>query len=462
MWLLLGAALLLLPLLLAVGGRGSAGAPLAGRLLQALLLLSLLHLPSPLPEGLLLLDGRIGLATGGWVTEGLTALLLGAFLTAAPAALPRAEHGLLLACYVGGLLLLPWSQDLLLTFFALQLANLTLYLLLGSYERGEGTLATSLKYLLLSALASALLLLGILLLFTLHGATELGALALLARGNGPLAGHLLAVGLCTLGLLLKLGVAPFHLWGPDVYGSAPTLPAALLLTLPKLPLLLTLAALLPLLPSAGWEALLLPPALLSLLVGTVGMGGQRTVRRWIAFSSLAHGGYLLLLLGSGAIGATLFYALTYLPATALLLSLLLTLRERGSGSLGLFAGLGLRHPALLLPLLLALLSLLGLPPLAGFAGKLLLLGALLGGGGSLPAWVAAASVVVASLLGAAYYLRVVRLAVVDLPLLPLGQTDRAAGPLALTGAGATVLAALTLLLIVFTWKPASLLTLVAL
>ena len=459
MWFfLLGAPLLLLPLLLTVGGRGGVGAPLTHRGLLLLTLLGLLHLPLPLtlPEGLLLVDGRLLLTPLTGMSELLLLALLGGFL--ATASLPRAEHALLLAGYVGGLLLLPTSQDLLLTFFALQLGNLCLYLLLGSVERGEGPLATSLKYLLLSALASSLLLGGILLLYTLHGTVELPALTLLARGDLPLLPHGVALGLCTLGLLLKLGVAPFHLWGPDVYGQAPALPAALLLTLPKLPLLLTLGSLLPLLPGAGWQALLLPPALLSLLVGTVGMGAQVTVRRWLAFSSIAHGGYLLLLLASGEVGSTLFYALSYLPATALLLLLLLQLGEGlpggGTGSLALLAGAALRHPALLVPLLLTLLSLLGLPPLAGFAGKLLLLQALLTGD---PLWLPVGAVILASLLGAAYYLRVLRLATVDLPLLPLGRQGRTVGTLTLSPTGAGTVALLTVLLLLLTWKPATLL-----
>lgn len=429
MWFLLGAAGLLLPLLLAVGGRGAVGAPLARRSLLALALLTLLHLPTPLPEGLLLWDGRLAGSLSTGVSEGVVALLLLALLS--PSVPPRAEHALLLACCSGGWVLLPWSQDLLLTFFALQLANLTLYLLLGSTGRGEGALATSLKYLLLSALASALFLAGLLLLYLATGTVELPALTLLSRSE-PLG---VGVLLLTLGLLLKLGVAPFHLWAPDVYGSGPAWTASLMMTLPKAPLLLTLGGLLPLLPA--WEGWLAPAALLSLLLGTVGMGGQRTVRRWLAFSSLAHGGYALLLLGGGEVGGALFYTVTYLPATALLLTLL-----RGDPSLRSWAGLALRSPALALPVLLALLSLLGLPPLAGFTGKWVLLGAL----GDRPLLLGA--VVVSSLLGAAYYLRAVRWTVIDLPLL------RGTGP---TVAGATTLALLTTLLLLFPWKPASLL-----
>lgn len=427
MWFLLGSAGLLLPLLLTVGGRGTVGAPLARRALLALAALSLLALPTPLPEGLLLWDGR--LIGAGWAAEGVVATLLLALL--AVQGPPRAEHALLLACCCGGWVLLPLSQDLVLTFFALQLANLPLYLLLGSTGEGAGALATSLKYLLLSGLASALFLAGLLLLYLETGTTELPALALLARSGalGP------GVLLLALALLLKLGVAPFHLWAPDVYGGAPVTIAPFLMTLPKVPLLLALTALLPLCPS--WEGWLAPAALLSLLLGTVGMGSQRTVRRWLAFSSLAHGGAALLLLGAGEGGAALFYTVTTLPASVVLLSLL-----RGDGSLRSWAGLALQSPALLLPVLLALLSLLGLPPLAGFTGKWLLLGAL----GDRPLLLAA--VVASSLLGAAYYLRLVRWTVVDLPLLRRPTW---------TPAGSAVLALATTSLLLFPWKPASLL-----
>lgn len=404
----------------------------------------------------------------------------------AHSSLRRGEHVLLVGCYTGAMAVLPTSEELILSLFILALANLSLYPLLGSYDRGEARLSVSVRYLLLGALSTTLFGLGTVLLYGVGGTTDIPALSLLVGSGDPSGGAYVpgttplvgAIGdpllpgvlLVTLGLLLKVGAAPLSGWVPDTYGGCPPLLALLIVTVPKLPLLLLLGKVA--LPLLGGSLAI--PAVLSLLLGVGGMGAQDTLRRWVAFSTIAHGGYMLLLLSNGETGGLGLYVCTYLPPTLILLGVSLAVSSRLSGSTGdslaRISGLGIRNRGLTVPLALSLFSLLGLPPLAGFVGKVYLLLSMVDpSSGATGAGVTSSTliglVLLSSLIGAGGYLRIARVSLLSLPAEAYREgghspSGRGGGvTLPLGGGVALTLSLLTAATLLLSWTPSSLILL---
>jgi NADH-quinone oxidoreductase subunit N len=290
----------------------------------------------------------------------------------------RVREGVALALMsVLGGLLMSGARELITLFLTLELATLPAYVLIG-YEREDvRSLEGALKYFLLSVLTSLVMLYGFSFLYGLTGTTSYGSLNL--SGSGTLG--LLAVLFVLVGMLAKLTAAPFHYWAPDAYAGASPWAVAFVATVPKVAgafaMLRIVEAVAPGVAATGTVIAIVSAA--SMLLGSLAALGQTDLRRLMAYSGVARTGYLLLgvaAMSHAGFAAALFYTVAYaLPGMAILL----VAGEEGS-SVGDLAGLSQRRPATAWGLMVLLLSLVGVPPLVGFFGKLYLFTVAIEGG----------------------------------------------------------------------------------
>lgn len=302
-----------------------------------------------------------------------------------------------------GAMLMCGANELVTLVLTLELSTMPAYVLIGYRRNRPEGLEGALKYFLLSMLTSLVMLYGLSFLYGISGSTRFDSLDVAAGGSLGL----LAVLLTFVGLFAKLSAAPFHYWTPDAYEGAESWSVAFVSTVPKvagaIALVRLTAALAPSAPFLG--TLLLGIAVASMVLGNLAALTQHDVRRMMAYSGVAHTGYLLLAAASlspdGA-GAAVFYALAYaLPS----LGIMLLVAEEGS-LVDDFAGLSRRRIASAWGVVVLLVSLIGIPPAIGFFGKLTLFSAALSAGFSV--WVGVA--VLMSVVSAGYYLRIVRAA----------------------------------------------------
>jgi NADH-quinone oxidoreductase subunit N len=311
-----------------------------------------------------------------------------------------------------GMMLMVSATDLIVVFLALELMSLSLYVLAGLFKQRLASSEASMKYFLLGVFASSFLLYGIALVYGATGTTQLERIAASVAGRSPAPMLVIGLALMLVGFGFKISSVPFHMWAPDVYQGAPTSVTALIATGSKAA---AFAALLRVLFSglrsaqADWSALLWIVAAVTMTVGNVVAIAQSNFKRMLAYSSVAHVGYMLVGVvagGPGGAGAVLFYLLAYTFTTIGTFGVI-TLCERARGEEAVdvadYAGLGRRHPLFALVLTLFLLSLVGIPPLAGFVGKFYLFGAAVRGG---YIWLAVIGVL-NSAIAAYYYLRVI-------------------------------------------------------
>jgi NADH-quinone oxidoreductase subunit N len=294
--------------------------------------------------------------------------------------LESGEYYALLLFATVGMMLMASADDLIVVFLSLELMSLSLYVLAGYFRGRLASGEASMKYFLLGAFASAFFLYGIALVYGATGTTNLERI-------GAATGHdsLLMVG-CALvfaGFGFKISSVPFHMWTPDVYAGAPTSVTVLVATGSKTAAFAALIRVLVIAFRGGpldWTPLLWALAVATMTVGNVVAIAQSNLKRMLAYSAVAHVGYMLVGLTAGGplgTGAVLFYLLVYTFTTAGAFGVVL-LRERVAGegvSLGDYAGLARHHGLLALVLSLFLLSLIGIPPLGGFVGKFYLFGA---------------------------------------------------------------------------------------
>jgi len=317
---------------------------------------------------------------------------------------------LLLFSGAGGIVM-AMANDLIVIFLGLEMLSIALYVLAGFNRRAPRSRESAIKYFVLGSFSSAFLLYGIALVYGATGATNLDRIAAASAGRAHDPLFMLGLGLLLVGFGFKISAVPFHMWVPDVYQGAPTSIAALIATGSKAA---AFAALIRVLVVAmrgaqpDWTVLFWALAAVTMTVGNVVAIAQSNVKRMLAYSSVAHAGYMLVGLvagGAPGTGAVLFYLLAYTFTTAGAFGVLTLCRRAGEEAVevGDYAGLGTRHPALAAALALFLLSLIGIPPLAGFAGKFYLFGAAVRTG-----YVGLAVIgVLNSALAAYYYLRVV-------------------------------------------------------
>jgi NADH-quinone oxidoreductase subunit N len=350
---------------------------------------------------------------------GLASLLAGAYLP--EHGIDRSEFFPLLLFSTVGAMALAAAADLLTLFVALETMSLGVYCMIGLRRGSTRATEAALKYFLLGSFAAALMLFGGALLYGATGHTDLVGigreLATGARGgnSGPLA--LVGIVLVLVGLAFKVSAVPFHMWTPDAYEGAPTPATAYMAVAVKSA---AFAVLLRVLIEAfgdakvsgwgtGWQTPLWVLALLSMVVANLIAGRQQSVKRMLAYSSIAHAGYALVgvVAVSGrpeASASVLYYLLAYTVSTAGAFGALILCGSRGAEATSYadLAGVGKRHPAAALAFSLFLLSLAGAPPTAGFFGKLFVFKAAVDGG---LYWITVIGLV-NSVIGAYYYLRV--------------------------------------------------------
>ena len=278
-----------------------------------------------------------------------------------------------------GMMVMASAADLIMIFLGLEALSIPLYILTGFLRGDLRSNEAALKYLLLGAFASAFLLYGIAFLYGAVGSTRLERIAAhLSQGaawENPLV--FLGIGLFLVGLAFKVGAVPFHMWLPDVYEGAPTPVTAFMIAGTKAAAFAALlrafgTALTPLRPE--WVAPLWVLALLTMGVGNVAALTQQSIKRMLAYSSIAHAGYLLVALVTGTsrgFASILFYLVVYafmnLGAFAVIIALARQGEERPT--LSTYAGLSSRHPAMAFTMAVFMFSLAGLPPTGGFMGK---------------------------------------------------------------------------------------------
>ena len=293
-----------------------------------------------------------------------------------------------------GLMFLVSAEDILMIFIALELASLSLYILTAFNKRNARSSEAALKYFLFGGMSAAFLLFGFSLLYGLSGSTSLSQIAanLAGKGLDPLL--YVAIVTTVIGFGFKVAAVPFHLWAPDAYEGAPTPSAAFIASGSKVASFYILAKILALgfAGSAGsavwhgyvsgWTPVIAVVAALSMVLGNLTAIVQTSVKRLLAYSAIAHAGYMLLgVLANtpSSLSALLFYVITYALTVLGAFGVVAVVEEAtGSDALANFAGLGRRAPGLSLCLLIFLLSLGGIPPLAGFIGKFLVFSATVG------------------------------------------------------------------------------------
>jgi NADH-quinone oxidoreductase subunit N len=322
------------------------------------------------------------------------------------------EYYILVLFAALGMMLMASALDLLVVFLGLELMSLSLYVLAGFFRTRATGNESAMKYFLLGAFASGFFLYGIALLYGATETTNLRRLATALAAPGAASEPLVLAGLALLlvGFGFKTSAVPFHQWAPDVYEGAPTTVAALIATGSKaaafaalLRVLLAMRGLQP-----DWATLFWLIAALTMTVGNVVALAQRNLKRMLAYSSVAHVGYMLVGVAAGpALGsaAILYYLVVYSFATIGAFGVILLLEREGVEAVDLtwYGGLAVRHPVLALVLTICLLSLIGLPPTAGFVGKFYLFSAAIRGG---YVWLAIIAVL-NSVAAAYYYLRLI-------------------------------------------------------
>ncbi|MDH1427669.1 NADH-quinone oxidoreductase subunit NuoN [Comamonas aquatica] len=333
-----------------------------------------------------------------------------------------------------GMFIMISANNLLLVYLGLELLTLASYALVALRRDHMPATEAAMKYFVLGSLASGFLLYGLSMVYGATGSLDIGEI-FKAISSGELKHQVLVFGLVFVvaGLAFKLGAAPFHMWVPDVYHGAPTAITALIGGAPKLAAFALVIRLLVdgMLPLAfDWQQMLAVMAIASLLVGNLAAIAQTNLKRMLAYSTIAQMGFVLLGLLSGVIGgevdpsraanaygSSMFYVVTYVLTTLATFGVILLLSREGfeSEEIADLAGLNQRSPLYAGIMAACLFSMAGIPPLVGFYAKLSVLQALVASGDSFYIGLAIFAVVM-SLIGAFYYLRVVKVMYFDKPL----------------------------------------------
>jgi NADH-quinone oxidoreductase subunit N len=332
--------------------------------------------------------------------------------------LQRGEYYVLLLFAITGMMLMAHAADLIIVFLALELLSIPLYVLAGIAVPRVESEEASLKYFLLGAFASGFVVYGAALVYGSTATTSFaGIVAAIQAGqyNSPLL--LVGAVLILVGLGFKVAAVPFHMWTPDVYQGAPTAVTAFMSVGAKVAgfaaLLRIFVLAFPVL-SADLTPVLWALAALTMILGNIVAIAQSNIKRLLAYSSIAHAGYILMALvpyskssvvAGDLVASALFYLLAYAFTNFAAWSVVIALEKSGNQGLALddYAGLGRKNPALAAAMTVAMLSFTGVPPTLGFVGKFFLFRTVIEGGFIDLALIG----VLTSLISAYYYLRVV-------------------------------------------------------
>ena len=293
--------------------------------------------------------------------------------------LPGGEYYALMLFAIAGMMLMATASDLLVIFLALEVLSLAVYVLTGIRRDSPTAAEAAFKYFLLGAFSSAFFLYGIAFTYGLTGSTRLDRIGsvMAAQAMAPTPLELFALGLLLVGFAFKVSAVPFHMWTPDAYEAAPPAVTGFMSTGVKAAAFAAfvrvfLTAFEPL--RADWGVLVWVIAAATMIGGTVVGVAQTSVKRMLAYSSIAHGGYLLVaLVSANDVGksAVLFYLATYAVTNLGAFGVigLLETRDRPNDQVRDYAGLWRTHPGLTVLMTIFLLSLGGFPPLGGFIAK---------------------------------------------------------------------------------------------
>jgi NADH-quinone oxidoreductase subunit N len=391
-----------------------------------------------------ILEGALGVDTLALGTSmlfyvaGLVTIVLSLRSLAAEQAGHGEYHSLLLAS-IAGMVMLAEAESLMTLFIGFELLSIPLYVLCATHLHRRTSLEAGLKYLVVGSVGSATLLYGLALVYGATGSMELDGIAnALGSGGVSAADPLLLTGvaLCATGLAFKASVAPFHQWTPDVYQGAPTPITTFMAVATKAAAFAVLLRLFDRafgLSQLDWGPALAVLAVVTIVIGNVGAIPQRSLKRMLAWSSVAQAGYLLAGVVVGTelgVRATAFYLAVYLVMNVAAFAVVIA-RERVSehgDDLRSFENLGTISPWLALPMTIAMLSLAGFPATGGFIGKFYLIDASVSGDYT---WLGIA-IVIGSVISLAYYLRVIAVMwmgryEVELPTIPPRRVRPVAG-----------------------------------
>ena len=332
-----------------------------------------------------------------------------------------------------GIFVMIGGNNFLVIYLGLELLTLSSYALVALRRDNATATEAAMKYFVLGAMASGFLLYGMSMLYGATGSLDVTTV-FKAIASGQIRHQVLVFGLVFIvaGLAFKLGVVPFHMWIPDVYQGAPTAITLMIGGAPKLAafaitMRLLVEGMLPL--AMDWQQMLMVLSIGSLVIGNLAAIAQTNVKRMLAFSTISQMGFVLLGIMSGVVkgdalsftanaySSAMFYVITYVLTTLATFGIMMLLSSEGfeSEETADFAGLNQRSPLYAAVMAISLLSLAGLPPMVGFYAKLSVLQALIASGQSLYLGLAVFAVLM-SLIGAFYYLRLIKVMYFDQPI----------------------------------------------
>jgi NADH-quinone oxidoreductase subunit N len=332
----------------------------------------------------------------------------------------RFEYPLLVALATLGMMLMISANDLMALYVGLELQSLALYVVAAFQRDSVRSTEAGVKYFVLGSVASGMLLFGASLIYGFCGGTAFVEISkALIDGRGGEIGTVIGLVFVVAGLAFKVSAVPFHMWTPDVYEGAPTPVTALFAVAPKIAAMSLLVSVLmgPFKPLfAQWQQIIVVASVLSMALGAFAALRQQNIKRLMAYSSIGNVGYILLGLAAGSekgIQSVVFYLAIYLVMTLGVFATILLMKRRGVMVEGVndLAGLARSQPMMAFALLLFMFSLAGIPPLAGFWGKLYIFIAAV----EAKLYVPAVLGVLASVVASYYYLRIVKVMYFDEP-----------------------------------------------
>ncbi len=321
------------------------------------------------------------------------------------------EYAVLILLCTLGMMLMTSAHNLIALYLSLELQSLAIYVLAAFHRDHVLSSEAGLKYFVLGALSSGLLLYGFSLVYGFTGTLSFSGIVAALQGNERSVGLIFGLVFVLAGIAFKLSAVPFHMWTPDVYQGAPTPVTALMASAPKVAAFaMLICVVLEAFPGAAgdWKQIIIAIAVASMLLGSFAAIGQRNIKRLLAYSSIGHVGYVLVGLAPGTpegVAAVLIYLAIYIAMTLGSFACVLAMKRDGQHveEIGELAGLSRRQPLLAFMFAMLLFSMAGIPPLAGFFAKWYVFAA------AIKAdlyWLAVVGVVT-SVVGAFYYLAVI-------------------------------------------------------
>ena len=329
------------------------------------------------------------------------------------------EYPVLILIATLGMLLMISANDLIAAYIGIELHSLALYVLTAFSRKSVRSTEAGLKYFVLGALASGMLLYGASLIYGFTGQVTFSGIAAALHGEAPSVGLVFGLVFLIVGLAFKVSAVPFHMWTPDVYEGSPTAVTAFLAGAPKLAAmaLFIRAIVVPFAPiTHDWQQVIVFISIASMVLGAFAAIGQQNIKRMMAYSAIGHMGYALVGLAAGTatgVQGTILYMLIYMVMAIGTFVAILAMKRQGVMVEGIndLAGLAKTHPLMAFMLAMLLFSLAGIPPLAGFFAKFYVFIAAVQAG----LYALAVIGVLASVVGAYYYLRIVKIMYFDDP-----------------------------------------------